>query len=162
MAVADRVAASLDVSSQKRAVLRHSLFLGCGQPLVWLNCGSRYREFETDSAVAVVIWLSTNDSVTTPLLIFEPPVTIEECRSAGRALGSAWGSRPRVAFEQALIERLTVLVDAFAPAGLDADEALAAFDQSAWAAWEAAQSPTPGDQGSSDPRRARETAKVSC
>ena len=71
-------------------------------------------------------------------LIFDPPVSIAECPSAGRQLGEAWGTRSRVEFEQALIERL-VAIDDLAPLSSDAEEALAAFDQAAWQAWEAAQ-----------------------
>jgi hypothetical protein len=73
-----------------------------------------------------------------PSLIFEPPVTIEECRSAGKQFGEAWARRSRADFEEALIERLTA-IDELAPLSSDAEEAMAAFNQAAREAWEAAQ-----------------------
>jgi hypothetical protein len=65
-----------------------------------------------------------------PSLVFEPPVTIEECRSAGRQFGETWANRPRGEFEGALVERLAA-IDELAPLSSDAEEAMAAFDQAA-------------------------------
>ncbi len=76
------------------------------------------------------------------MFTIEPSVTLEECRSAGRELGSVCGGSPRADFEQALVMRLSALGalgDALAQTAVDADEALAALDQAAWASWEAAQ-----------------------
>jgi hypothetical protein len=74
-------------------------------------------------------------------VIFDPPVTIEECRIVGAQFGKAWGGRPRVAFEQALVKRLVVLSEALAASGLDPDEVVAAFDQAAWTEWEEVATP---------------------
>ncbi len=68
-------------------------------------------------------------------LIFDPPVTVEECRLAGRRFGSAWSKASRVSFEQALVARLTALDEALREHGIE--EAVAAFDQAAWGGWEA-------------------------
>jgi hypothetical protein len=90
-----------------------------------------------------------------PSLMFEPPVTIEECRAVGTQLGEAWGDCPRLEFEEVLIGRMTAIGDAVTASGLDVDEAVAAFDQAAWAAWEAAQSEDPGDRAPARPARTR-------
>jgi len=73
-----------------------------------------------------------------PSLIFEPPVTIEECQSAGRQFGEAWVHRPRAEFEDALVGRLAA-IDELAPLSSVAEEAMAAFDRAAWGAWKVAQ-----------------------
>jgi hypothetical protein len=70
-------------------------------------------------------------------VVFDPPVTVEECRLAGRQF---WGSQvglPRVAFERVLVDRLVSLGEVLAVNGEGYDEAIAAFDQAAWTAWEA-------------------------
>ena len=75
-----------------------------------------------------------------PSVVFEPPVTIAECRAAGRQFGETWANRPRGEFEGALVERLAAIDElALAPLSSDAEEAMAAFDQAAWGAWEALQ-----------------------
>jgi hypothetical protein len=68
-------------------------------------------------------------------VIFDPPVTVEECRLAGRRFGSAWSKTARVSFEQALVARLIALDEALREQ--DHEEAIVAFDQAAWSGWEA-------------------------
>ncbi len=72
-------------------------------------------------------------------MAFQPPGRIEACRSAGRRFGLSWAEHPRLDFEDALSARLAKLSDALDAAGIDIDEALAAFDQAAWEIWEVAQ-----------------------
>ncbi|MCB8883898.1 hypothetical protein ACELLULO517_26870 [Acidisoma cellulosilytica] len=69
--------------------------------------------------------------------MFDPPVTVEEWRLAGRQFGGVWAGTPRIAFEEDLVARLAGLVDALRTSVEDMDEAIAAFDQAAWTAWEA-------------------------
>ena len=80
-------------------------------------------------------------------------MTIEESRSAGQRLGTGLSGRSRLAFERALTERISALQEATVPVGYDANEVLAAFDQAAWAAWEAAQHPAPDDLEPADQHR---------
>lgn len=70
-------------------------------------------------------------------VVFDPPVTVEECRLAGRKFGGACKIATRTAFEQVLVVQLLALEDAFSGMDLDTQEALAAFDQAAWTGWEA-------------------------
>src|SRR6202044_1422331 len=67
---------------------------------------------------------------------FDPPATIAECQAAGHAFGQARAEVARVSFEQDLTEQLAVLTRALTFSELDQDQALAAFDQAAWAGWE--------------------------
>jgi hypothetical protein len=87
-----------------------------------------------------------------PSLIFDPPVTIEECTTAGWQFGKTWANRPRAEFEEALIQRLAA-IDELAPLSSDAEEAMAAFDQAAWSAWEALQPEENPGSGQQRPRR---------
>jgi hypothetical protein len=87
-----------------------------------------------------------------PSLIFDPPVTIEECRAAGRQFGETWANRPRAEFEEALIQRLAA-IDELAPLSSDAEDAMAVFDQAAWCAWEALQPEDDPASGQQRPRR---------
>jgi hypothetical protein len=89
-----------------------------------------------------------------PSLIFDPPVTIEECTAAGRQFGETWANRPRAEFEEALIQRLAA-IDELAPLSSDAEEAMAAFDQAAWHTWEALQPDEAASSGQQRPRRRR-------
>ena len=64
------------------------------------------------------------------------PTTIRACRQAGLKFGAKSGTLPRTQFETALLSRLVALADVLPMTDLDLDEAIAAFDQSAWFAWE--------------------------
>jgi hypothetical protein len=88
-------------------------------------------------------------------VIFDPPLTIEECGFAGYRFGRAFVGEPRAAFEQALARRVAALNDALATSGLDPDEALGAFEQAAWGAWETAQPGAAADGGLSRQPRSR-------
>jgi hypothetical protein len=67
---------------------------------------------------------------------FDPPVTIEQCQSAGFFFGKARVELPRVLFERELTEQLTALANAIRLSELDQERAMAAFDQAAWDGWE--------------------------
>jgi hypothetical protein len=67
---------------------------------------------------------------------FDPPATIAECQAAGLAFGQARTEVARVSFEQDLTGQLAVLTKALTFSELDQEQALAAFDQAAWAGWE--------------------------
>ena len=67
---------------------------------------------------------------------FDPPATIAECQAAGFAFGQARAEVARVSFEQDLTEQLAVLTRVLTFSELDQEQALAAFDQAAWAGWE--------------------------
>jgi hypothetical protein len=67
---------------------------------------------------------------------FDPPATIAECQAAGLAFGQARAEVARVSFEQDLTEQLAVLTRVLTFSELDQEQALAAFDQAAWAGWE--------------------------
>ncbi len=82
-----------------------------------------------------------------PSPAFDPSSTNEECGSAGRKFGSAWGNRSRAEFEEALVGRLAALDEALVFSCLDIDEAVAAFDQAACSAWEVMQAEVEDDAG---------------
>ena len=67
---------------------------------------------------------------------FAPPTTIAECQAAGLAFGQARAEVARVSFEQDLTEQLAVLTRVLIFSEFDQEQALAAFDQAAWAGWE--------------------------
>ncbi len=66
----------------------------------------------------------------------DPPATVAECWAAGFAFGQARAEVARVSFEQDLTEQLAVLTRILTFSELDQEQALAAFDQAAWAGWE--------------------------
>jgi hypothetical protein len=70
-------------------------------------------------------------------VVFDPPVTVEACRLAGRRFGGVWAGTPRIAFEEDLVARLASLEDALRMGADDSEDPIAAFDQAAWMAWEA-------------------------
>jgi hypothetical protein len=71
-----------------------------------------------------------------PPLTFDSPITIDLCETAGRELGNTRSEMARVVFERELVAQLVVLDEALRTADIDRDQALAAFDKAAWAAWE--------------------------
>lgn len=62
---------------------------------------------------------------------------IVECRMTGLEFGTEFAHQSREAFEVALVGQLTALDERLAVTALNAADAVAAFDQAAWDAWEA-------------------------
>jgi hypothetical protein len=69
-------------------------------------------------------------------MAFDPPISLETCRSSGEAFGQARAGLARESFEVELTVQLVTLQDALRSTELDHEQALATFDHAAWSAWE--------------------------